>query len=66
MLSRNEVSAQLKNNFKHVIEQNKINHVGQLNQSCRAIKSINQSINQSIIKSLMLGPPPKPVYFSMN
>ena len=52
MLSRNEVSAQLKNNFKHVIEQNKINHAGQL--------------NQSIINSLMLGPPPKPVYFSMK
>ena len=26
VLSRSEVSAQLRNNFEHVIEQNKINH----------------------------------------
>ena len=36
-LLRSEVSAQLRNNFKHVIEQNKIDHVWQLNQT------INQS-----------------------
>ena len=52
-LSREVVSAQLRNNFEHVIEQNQINHAWQL----------NQSINQSII---YVGPPPKPVYFSMN
>ena len=45
-LSKSEVSAQLKNNFKHVIEQNKINHAWQL----------NQSILQSIIKSRMWSP----------
>ena len=45
------VSAQLKNNFEHVIERNKINHAWQLNQS------INQSINYGIT---YVGPPPKP------
>ena len=49
-LSRSEVSAQLRNNFKHVIEQNKVNHAWQL----------NQSIDQSIIKSPMLGPHQSP------
>ena len=39
-LSRSEVSAQLRNSFEHVIEQNKINHAWQLNQT-------NQSINRS-------------------
>ena len=38
-LSRSEVSAQLRNNFEYVIEQNKIDHAWQL----------NQSINQSLI-----------------
>ena len=52
-LSRSEVSAQLRNNFEHVIEQNKIDHAWQL----------NQSIDQLII---YVGPPPKPVYFCMN
>ena len=32
-LSREGVSAQLKNNFEHIIEWNKINHAWQLNQS---------------------------------
>ena len=32
-LSRSEVSAQLKNNFKHVIGHNGDNHAWQLNQS---------------------------------
>ena len=40
-LSKSEVSAQLKNNFKHVIRQNRNNHAWQL--------------NQSVIKSHMLG-----------
>ena len=44
-LSKGEVSAQLKNNFKHVIGQNRNNRAWQL----------NQSINQSIIKSHMSG-----------
>ena len=55
-LSRSEVSTQLRNNFEHVIEQNKIDHVWQL----------NQTNNQSIIrKSHMLGPP-KPDWSCMN
>ena len=32
-LSKSEVSAQLKNNFKHIIGQNRNNHAWQLNQS---------------------------------
>ena len=43
------VSAQLRNNFEHVIEQN--NH-----QSCIAIKSINQSITYNFT---YVGPPTK-------
>ena len=51
-LSRSDVSAQLRNNFEHVIEQNKIDHVWQL----------NQTNNQSIIrKSRMLGPHQSPI-----
>ena len=51
-LSRSEVSAQLRNNFEHVIEQNKIDHAWQL----------NQTNNQSIIrKSHMLGPHQSPI-----
>ena len=46
-LSRSEASAQLRNNFKHVIEQNKIDHVWQF----------NQTNNQSFMrKARMLGP----------
>ena len=54
-LSRSEVSAQLRNSFEHVIEQNKINHAWQL----------NQTNNQSIIgKSHMLGPHQNPIYLA--
>ena len=54
-LSRSEVSAQLRNNFEHVIEQNKIDHAWQL----------NQTNNQSIIKkSHMLGPHQSPIYIA--
>ena len=53
-LSRSEVSAQLRHNFEHVIEQNKINHAWQL----------NQTNNQSIINSLMLGPHQSPIYIA--
>ena len=54
-LSRSEVSAQLRNNFEHVIEQNKIDHAWQL----------NQTNNQSIIrKSHMLGPHQNPIYIA--
>ena len=49
-LSRSEVSAQLRNNFEHVIEQNKVNHAWQL--------------NQSIIKSPILGPHQSPIYIA--
>ena len=56
-LSRSEVSARLRNNFKHVIEQNKIDHAWQL----------NQTNNQSIIrKSHYVGPLPKPDLYGMN
>ena len=47
VIKREGVSAQLRNNFEHVIEQNKNNHAWQL----------NQSIHQSIIKSLMCQSP---------
>ena len=51
-LSRSEASAQLRNNFEHVIEQNKIDHAWQL----------NQTNNQSIIrKSHMLDPHQSPI-----
>ena len=54
-LSRSEVSAQLKNNFEHVIEQNKIDHAWQF----------NQTNNQSIIrKTHMLGPHQSPFIFA--
>ena len=54
-LSRSEVSTQLRNNFEHVIEQNKIDHAWQL----------NQTNNQSIIrKSHMLGPHQNPIYIA--
>ena len=54
-LSRSEVSAQLRNNFEHVIEQNKIDHAWQF----------NQTNNQSIIrKSHMLGPHQSPIYIA--
>ena len=43
-LSKSEVSAQLKNNFKHVIGQNRNNHAWQLNQS--VIKSHMSSSRQ--------------------
>ena len=50
-LSKSEVSAQLKDNFGHAIEQNKIKHAWQL----------NQSNNQSIMrKARMLGPHQSP------
>ena len=52
-IKRGGVSAQLKDNLMHVIEQNKL------------IMYDNQ-INQSIIKNIYMGPPPKPVYFCMN
>ena len=54
-LSKSEVSAQLKNNFKHVIGQNRNNRAWQLNQS------INQSINYKVTH---VGLPPKPIYFA--
>ena len=47
---KREVSAQLRNNFEHVTEQNKVNHAWKL----------NQSIDQSVIKSPMLGPHQSP------
>ena len=51
-LSRSEISMQLRNNFEHVIEHNKIDHVWQLNQTS----------NQSIIrKSHMLDPHQSPI-----
>ena len=54
-LSRSKVSAPSRNNFEHVIEQNKIDHVWQL----------NQTNNQSIIrKSHMLGPHQSPIYIA--
>ena len=53
-LSRSEVSAQLKNNFEHVIGQNRNNHAWQL----------SQSINQSIIRSCMWGPHQSPIIFA--
>ena len=54
-LSKNEVSAQLKNNFEHVIEQNKIDHAWQF----------NQTNNQSIMrKSHVLGPHQNPIYIA--
>ena len=49
---KKRVSAQLRNNFKHVIEQNK---------SIKCDNQVNQSINHKII---YVGPPPKPVYFA--
>ena len=54
-LSKSEVSAQLKDNFGHAIEQNKIKHAWQL----------NQSNNQSIMrKARMLGPHQSPFIFA--
>ena len=55
VLSRSEVNTQLRNNFEHVIEQNKINHAWQLNQTN------NQSINHKEIT--YIGPPQKPDLF---
>ena len=51
---KRRVSAQLKNNFEHVIEQNK----SDMNSN-----QINQSIDHRIP---YVGPPPKPVLFYMN
>ena len=54
-LSKSEVSAQLKNNFKHVVGQNRNNHAWQL----------NQPNNQSIMrKTHMLGPHQSPFIFA--
>ena len=52
-----EVSVQLRNNFGHVIEHNK---------SIMYDNQVNQSVNQSIIKSCMWSPHQNPIYFSMD
>ena len=54
-LSWNMVSAQLRNNFEHVIEQN---------QSIMYYNQINQSVNQSI--SHICGAPPKPILLKLE
>ena len=50
-LSRERVSAQLRNNLMHV------------RAGCMIIQSNNRSINHKVTQ---VGPPPKPVYFCMT